>query len=91
MTKNLWRRGAELGTAVNQIERSSKRHLMLCLMGTLLLASCGGGGSDSGPPPPVYPPVVVSVSPTPPAGIVTNLYADRRLAAVHLGYHLWRL
>jgi len=39
------------------------------------LAACGGGGSDSGPPtPPANSPVVVSASPTPPAGVVTNPY-----------------
>ena len=62
---------------MNRTERSSKRHVVLCLMGTLLLASCGGGGSDSSPPPPPPPAkVVVSVSPTPPTGVVTNPYAS---------------
>jgi hypothetical protein len=46
--------------------------MVLCLMATLILASCGGSGSDSGSP--TYPPVVVSASPAPPAGIVTNAY-----------------
>jgi hypothetical protein len=62
---------------MNQIERPSKRQLVLCLMGALILASCGGG-SDSGPPAPPPPPppnsVVVNASPTPPAGVATNPY-----------------
>ncbi len=46
------------------------------------LAACGGGGSDSGPPPPpVNSPVVVSASPTPPAGVVTNPYAGFSFSA----------
>ncbi len=68
MTQDLQRRGARWETDVNQIESPFKRHLLLCLMGTLILASCGGG--DSVPPPPP-PPVVVDASP-PPEGVVTN-------------------
>jgi putative Ig domain-containing protein len=46
------------------------------------LAACGGGGSDSGPPtPPANSPVVVSASPTPPAGVVTNPYAGFSFSA----------
>jgi hypothetical protein len=37
-----------LGAIVNQIRRWSERHLVLCLMGTLILASCGGGGAVGG-------------------------------------------
>ena len=73
---------------------------MLRLIGSvtglaLLMVACGGG-SDSGPPPPVNSPVLISASPTPPAGVVTSPYGfsfngEWRLATVHLGYHLWRL
>src|SRR5450432_3919011 len=72
LTRNRRRDGAELGAVVNQVKRWSERHMVLCLMATLILASCGGGGSDSGSQ--TYPPVMVSASPAPPAGIVTNAY-----------------
>ena len=53
------------------IEPSSKRHLVLFLMGALSLAGCGG--SDPTPLPTVQQ-VVVSPSSWPPTGVVTNQY-----------------
>ena len=67
---------------MNQIKRSSERYLVLCLMGTLILASCGGGGGSSSPG---QPSILVATTPAPPAGIVTNAYPGFNFAVASAG------